>query len=672
MVSMVMALALIMYPNNQVQAANVSLAVSASTVNIGDTVAVSVTVPENVTATVDLTFSSDVLSFVNASADVGTNGSTITMNVGKYSLAAANTITINFKANTSGSASVSASVVSAVDNNTAEETALSGASTTVTVANQTAAPTPTPQQPTPQQPAPETPAAQQSGDNSLSSLKISSGTLSPEFKYNVTNYTATVGYNVSSIVVSATASNAKATIESVTGNGNVQLQVGDNTIQVVVKAENGVKATYTIVVTRQAQGNETQEQPVPETPVVEQELKWNGQVLTVKEEIPEASVPADFTKSTVVVNNEEKPCLSFANGKLNVLYMASEDGAEGLYVYDEVQQLVYPFIKMESETGYVMVLLADPSMVVAPSGYQACTISVEGKGIIHAYQFLGTTTSDALDSAEVTDGVTSWFGAETVYASEPVATDFYLMYCMNNAGETGWYVYDSVEGTFQRYLASVHNPLVEDVEASVSETDEEYEKVVAELETAKNMQMIIIGVAAAVIVILIIVIIVMILKKRAEEDEYFNDYEEDEYDDDVVENEEDVEDDIDDDVANEIVQDEDTTTVEDEVEIEFYEMPQISIVETAVVEETADEEDDDEIELEFYEIQEEKTQDEDVFVDMEALLLKEAVAPEKEEPAPVQQVSEPVKQTSAPVKREMPKRIIEEDDDSDLEFIELD
>ena len=42
-------------------------------------------------------------------------------------------------------------------------------------------------------------AAEQSGDNSLSSLSISPGTLSPAFQYNVVDYTATVGEDVTSV-----------------------------------------------------------------------------------------------------------------------------------------------------------------------------------------------------------------------------------------------------------------------------------------------------------------------------------------------------------------------------------------------------------------------------------------------------------------------------------------
>lgn len=89
-----------------------------------------------------------------------------------------------------------------------------------------------------------------SDDNSLASLSLSNVTFTPGFVHNVTEYAATVEYNVTNVVVDAKASHAKAVIEAITGNGNVNLNVGANTIQVVVCAENGAKKTYTIVVTR--------------------------------------------------------------------------------------------------------------------------------------------------------------------------------------------------------------------------------------------------------------------------------------------------------------------------------------------------------------------------------------------------------------------------------------
>lgn len=646
--SFCLMIGLMFYPSMEANAANVSLGVSASTINIGDTVTVTVSVPDNISATVDLSFSSNVLSFVSSSADVGTNGGTITMNIGKYSLAAATSVSVTFKADTSGTASVSASVVSAVDNDTAEEVSLGGASTSITVANQTPD--------TPDDPVePDDPPL--SADNSLSSLRLSSGTLSPSFQYSVTNYTATVGYNVTSVVVSATTSNEKATIESVTGNGTVSLSVGENVIEIVVKAENGVKATYKITVTRLAQDEETTDPSESETQTTETEdgtdtaLEWNGQVLQPAEDVPDEVVPADFEKTTIILNNVETPCLTFANGELKVLYLSNAEGTEGLYVYDEAQKIVYPFVKIESEKNYVMVLLPDAANAPAPENYSACTLSIDGKGIINAYQFIQPATTTE------TTGATSWFGPETFYAAEPVATDFYLIYCMNNSGEKGWYVYDSVEGTFQRYLGSVHTPVTgtEGADPGVTNSGVDSNELANQLENAKRMQLLIICVSAFVIIVLIVIIVNLALKNRSDEDDdYFGDEEDDEYyDDDEYEFEEDV--DTTDEIEN-LSDSVDDVTVDDaaeddEIEIEFYEMPETIEVEDVTVEEVVSEDaEDDEVEVEFY--------------NMEDLLVNEVIATEelpKKEPEVVSKTV-PVEDTYTD----------DDDDDDDLEFIELD
>ncbi len=98
-----------------------------------------------------------------------------------------------------------------------------------------------------------------SADNSLEVLSLSAGTLSPDFTGKTVQYTATVPSDVTSVTVTATPVNEFATVQSITGNDN--LQVGTNTIKVVVKAQNGALAQYTITLTRedgQAAGQTTE------------------------------------------------------------------------------------------------------------------------------------------------------------------------------------------------------------------------------------------------------------------------------------------------------------------------------------------------------------------------------------------------------------------------------
>jgi hypothetical protein len=97
----------------------------------------------------------------------------------------------------------------------------------------------------------------------LSALTMSSGTLSPVFGSATTAYTATVANAVASITVTPTRAQANATIEvrvnggtyaavtSGSASGTLALNVGSNTVEVRVTAQDGVtQKTYTVMVTR--------------------------------------------------------------------------------------------------------------------------------------------------------------------------------------------------------------------------------------------------------------------------------------------------------------------------------------------------------------------------------------------------------------------------------------
>lgn len=671
--SFCLILGLFWYPNMIASAASVSLGLSASEVNIGDTVTVSVTVPESISATIDLSFSSGILSFSSASADVNANGSTVRMNVGKYSMAGTKTVSVTFKANTSGSAGIKASVISAVDNSTAEEVSLEGASVVVSVANQVQEPADTPAN-TPS----DTTEQPKSPDNSLASLKLSAGTLSPSFQYNVTNYTATVPYNTDKVVVSATPSNGKAVIESVTGNGTVGLQVGKNTIQIVVVAENGVKATYTVVVTRLAEevnepnqsDNEPEDVPTdtpadaPENETSENETQesafifsWNGVGLNPAEGIPQEAVLDDFSLGTITVNSIEMPCLTFANTDMVVLYLMDEEGTVEYYIYEEETQAVYPLIKLLSENGYLMVLNLDETSMPSTENYTTCTLSIEGKGIIQAYQFVSDSETDS------------------------TATDFYLIYGMNNLGEKGWYLYDAAEGTYQRYfgLSLVPNETTDEVPKDTEETKEN-EKLLAQLDQAEQNQTVILCVAALIVIILIIVIISLKLKNRAKSEEeeleeyeeyekyeaYKNEEEKTEYEEANTLEERILKDAMD--KLPEMSDEEKTQEPEDEseeVEVEFYEMPD---------EEKAEEPEDksEEVEVEFYEMpDEEKAKEpEDELEEVEVGFYEMPDETEEVESALDENKNE-IEESDASVSEDIESETMDEEDD-DLEFIDLD
>ena len=94
----------------------------------------------------------------------------------------------------------------------------------------------------------------------LSSLALSSGTLTPSFAPGTTAYMVSVAYDVTNITVTPTASDMHATI-TVNGtpltsghaSGTISLNVGANTITIVVTAQDGTATkTYTVAVMREA------------------------------------------------------------------------------------------------------------------------------------------------------------------------------------------------------------------------------------------------------------------------------------------------------------------------------------------------------------------------------------------------------------------------------------
>src|SRR5436190_6483730 len=96
----------------------------------------------------------------------------------------------------------------------------------------------------------------------LSNLSLSAGTLTPVFSSGLTSYTASVANSVSSITVTPTASDANATIKvnNVTvasGNAStaIALSTGDNIINTVVTAQDGITTkTYSVTVNRASSG----------------------------------------------------------------------------------------------------------------------------------------------------------------------------------------------------------------------------------------------------------------------------------------------------------------------------------------------------------------------------------------------------------------------------------
>lgn len=508
----------LMTPQMHAKAASgkTTIAVSAGSLNIGQTVTVTAKAlsasGDSAYANMVLTYDAGILEFVSCNATYGGGGGSISV--------ASDSFSVTLKAISAGKASISLSATDGVIYGTEEELdSMAGSSTSVTVKNEAAGSNTGNNNNT----GSNTNTAALSADNSLKALTISPGTLSPAFKGSTTKYTATVDNSVTSIAVSATPVNEKATIESVTGNTN--LAVGANVVQIVVKAENGTTATYKITVTRQAAGTtgsettttggengddgnvdsetpeDTEEVDTTETPVSAADVVINNTTYHIADNFTEEQIPSDFTEATVNFRGAECRGLTFNKGTISLIYLETDnvDATTGrFFIYDETRDVVYDFMKFTvGESSYAIPLLA-PLDSVLPESYVQVSLQMPENTVMTAYQL------PAEDGEE--------------------ASDFYIFYGVNQDGTEGWYQYDAAEGTYQRVngnITETADSSSDDLAALQSEYDELSKKYKDAKSFSRNMIAVLIFVLA--IAVVIILNIVLFGRKKKGKDELLED-----------------------------------------------------------------------------------------------------------------------------------------------------
>ncbi|WP_368190458.1 cadherin-like beta sandwich domain-containing protein [Agathobacter rectalis] len=495
--SLVVAVMLVFTPAEHVYAQGLGLSVSSSSVAVGKTVKVTVSMPSGYFGTV-----------VISSSDEGvlSNGGDGVANIGDAAGPEYPTSrSFSFTAKAAGSCTIKAycTVVGDAEANDAGGI-ITGASTKVTVTSASSNNDSNSNKDNKDNSGSNTgndsnankdnenKEEKKSSNASLGSLVISAGTLSPEFSAATKDYTATVDYSCSSLAVTANPADSKASVTSVTGNDS--LEVGENTVSVVVTAEDGSTSTYNIVVTRRAEDD-------PEN--ADKQDNWkkfdiNGTEWTMVNDIPEDVVPEGFEHSKTVIDGLEYNTLHGTFGDITLVYLQSESG-NGLFVYDAAQNTAYEFVRINSESHFIVVLL--PKVDDVPEGYNEISLSIEGKGVATAYQTKGEKRDDQ-------------------------TKDFYLVYAMNDNGESGWYTYDSVDGTYMRTKLSTPTVAQEENDTTKSEL----------VPGIANKYLVLAAILVLIIIILALLLLVVIVKNKKRTANEENDEEDDTKEFDIEEN----------------------------------------------------------------------------------------------------------------------------------------
>ncbi len=254
---------------------------------------------------------------------------------------------------------------------------------------------------------PSTPG--KSGNNALSTLTVSAGTLTPAFDPAVTEYILSLPQGTEKLTLTATPSDSNATVQ---GDGELTLQEGENTLPLVVTAENGDSKTYTVTA------------KVAQAPTLF--LDYNGQRLGVVKDVSQVTPPAGFAPAEpITYSGDTLPIWTDVSGKRTLVYLMDEKtSAQGFYLFSQTAGVQSPYLPILC--GSVTYIYTDiPKELSSVPGLTPATVKAFGQTLN------GWTYNDAS------------------------LKDFCVLYLMDDAGSYGYYTYDSREETLQRFSGAV-------------------------------------------------------------------------------------------------------------------------------------------------------------------------------------------------------------------------
>lgn len=383
---------------------SVSIALSSTTVNVGDTVTATISVSgSNISAyTIYVSYSSGVLSYSSGSGMVTGGGGTATI-----SGTGAGSVSITFTAISSGTASIS---TYGDDAWSIEATQLSISHAGVNV--KVVSPSTTEQPPNTTQQPPSTEATTESTTEAttedeedtneclLKSLTVSPGVLEPSFSPATTSYFLQVDENVTAIDVNAVAEYSSSRV-SVSGASNII--PGENHISITVTDKEGATKNYSI---RVMAGKEKGD------PFVTINGKKYDFVADKESElIPEGYKAVDETY-------EDWDIVAFMspNRKILLVCLQDENEKQSLYIYDREKNIFTLYREYQAgENRYVILEWNDD--IELPAGCEKSQLMIDGE-LVSAYK---------------------------------LKDSIYLLYAMNIKGDEGLYLYDFKEKTFMRY-----------------------------------------------------------------------------------------------------------------------------------------------------------------------------------------------------------------------------
>lgn len=249
----------------------------------------------------------------------------------------------------------------------------------------------------------------ESTNSALASLSVDQGKLAPAFDPEITEYKLSLPVKTEKITFTAVPSDSTATV---TGDGEIAVNPGENTVSIVVTAESGDTTTYTVHAV------------VAQMPTVF--LSYNGAKFGVVTDVSDVTAPAGFTATAVSYQGQDIPAWTNEKKTVTLLYLMDEQYQSTFYAYTTEDGIIGPYLPLE----------------------------IDGK----TYIYTGVPEKErhlpglVFGSVNAFDQVLDGFRYEDESLSE-----FYVLYLMDSDGNYGYFNYDSQAQTLQRFSGAVYS-----------------------------------------------------------------------------------------------------------------------------------------------------------------------------------------------------------------------
>ncbi len=445
---------------------SLSVAVSTSEIIVGNTFTVSVTLSYSKgisTSQFELKYDSSVCSYVSGDADGTSYAGVIPIIYMPSDYPTSATWNFTFKANKVGTCNFSTNGVVFIDPDiNTFSPSLGSASVKV--------------------------LAEGSDDATLSSINISGASLSPEFAKWTLDYVCYVPYSVTSVDISAVASQGGQTVI----NGDpYNLAVGGNAVSITSYAPNGKTMTYNINIIRseaptepptEPPSTEPETEPETEAPTTDTVITVDDIKYTLNKYFPEDDMPKGYTSEVIKIDGTDiMAAVSSATG-LKLMYFTDEDGNGKIFIYYEDSKTFEKYIVFKSgDNTYVYLDISHADSAISNASQGECEIQGEK---VNVY----------VDDAD---------------------SDFVYFYAVNSNGEQLWYCYDVQEKTIQRKNTAEGQASGNGIDSSETISQElqslkdTYNKVVDDNKTLTKVRNIAFIAGGVVIIALIVIIVVM-------------------------------------------------------------------------------------------------------------------------------------------------------------------